>query len=174
MESIKNNVEEFSTSHPNCRDFLQDIVRKAEEEINEEKHDFEKGVVFEKAKELCKYDISNFKKVVLLGFKYKLEMLKTGDPDYKILEKSIAFDDSFKTENSRHQLNIRKKAKGLKIYRVVPNENISTESSDSNQILLLHGTKAQNVEGILKTGFNPSQKGSYGPGVYLTNSFDYA
>ena len=37
MESIKNKVEEFSKSHPNCRNFLQDIVRKAEEEISNEK-----------------------------------------------------------------------------------------------------------------------------------------
>ena len=61
MESIKNKVEEFSKSHPDCRDFLQDIVKEAEEEINKEKNDYEKGVVFEKAKELCKYDVANFK-----------------------------------------------------------------------------------------------------------------
>ena len=30
------------------------------------------------------------------------------------------------------------------------------------------------MEGILKTGFKPSVEGSYGPGVYLTNNFDYA
>ena len=174
MKSIKNKVEEFSKSHPNCRDFLQDIVKKTEEEINKEKNDYEKGVVFEKAKELCEYDVANFKKSVLPGFKYKLELLKTNDPDYKLLEKSIKFDDNFETENSRYQLDIRNKIKDLKIYRVVSNDNIAKESSDSNQILLLHGTKAQNVEGILKTGFNPSQKGSYGPGVYLTNSFRYA
>ena len=69
MQSIKNKVEEFLKSHPNCKgDFLQDIVRKAEEEINKEKIDYEKGVVFEKAKELCEYDVSNFKKAVLPGF----------------------------------------------------------------------------------------------------------
>ena len=76
MESIKNKVEEFSTSHPNCRVFLQDIVKKTEEEINKEKHDFEKGVVFEKAKELCEYDVEIFKKPVVPGFKYKLELFK--------------------------------------------------------------------------------------------------
>ena len=174
MESIKNKVEEFSKSHPDCRDFLQDVVKEAEEEINKEKNDYEKGVVFEKAKELCEYDVSNFKEPVLPGFKYKLELLKNNDPDYKLLENSIKFDDNFETENSRYQLDIRNKIKDLKIYRVVSNDNIAKESSDSNQILLLHGTKAQNVEGILKTGFNPSKNGSYGPGVYLTNSFDYA
>ena len=59
MQSFKNKVEEFSKSHPNCRDFLQDIVKEAEEEINKEKIDYEKGVVFEKAKELCEYDAAN-------------------------------------------------------------------------------------------------------------------
>ena len=53
MESIKNKVEKFSKSHPCCRSFLQNIVRKAEEEINEEKNNHEKETVFEKAKELC-------------------------------------------------------------------------------------------------------------------------
>ena len=172
VESIKNKVEEFLKSHPDCRDFLQDIIKEAEEEINKEKNDYEKGVVFEKAKDFCACDVSNFKNSVLSGFKYKLELLKTNDPDYELLENSIKFDDNF--ENSRYQLDIRNKIKGLKIYRVVSNDIIAKESRDSNQILLLHGTKAQNVEGILKTGFNPSKKGSYGPGVYLTNSFDYA
>ena len=50
MQSIKNKVEEFSKSHPNCRNFLQDHVKKAEEEINKENIDYEKGVVFKKLK----------------------------------------------------------------------------------------------------------------------------
>ena len=174
MESIKNKVEEFSKSHPDCKNVLQDIVKKAEEEINKEKHDYENGKMFEKAKELCEYDIEKFKKPILHGFKYKLELLKNNDPDYKLLESSINFSDELTDKNFIHQLDLRQKTKGLRIYRVVSNDNISTLSSDSNQILLLHGTKAQNVEGVLKTGFNPSQKGSYGPGMYLTNSFDYA
>ena len=66
MESIKNKVEEFSKSHPNCSNFLQDIVRKAEEDINNERNDYEKDVVFENAKKLCEYDVSNFKKPVFL------------------------------------------------------------------------------------------------------------
>ena len=62
MEAIKYKVEEFLKNHPNCSgDFLQNIVRKAEEEINKEKIGYEKGLVFEKAKELCEYYVSNFK-----------------------------------------------------------------------------------------------------------------
>ena len=174
MQSIKSKVEDFSKSHPSCRNFLQDIVKKFEEEIDKEKYDYENGLMFEKAKELCGYDVASFKKLVLSGFKYKLDLLKANDPDYKLLENSIKFNDKLKTGYFKYQLNIRHKIKGSKIYRVVPNNNIITEPSDTNQILLLHGTKALNVEGILKTGFNPSEKGSYGPGVYLTNSLNYA
>ena len=161
MESIKNKVEKFSKSQSGCKSFLQNIVRKAEEKINEEKTDYEKGTAFEKGKALCEYDVANFKKSVLPGFKYKLELLKTNDPDYEILENSIKVNDNFKY--SSNQLDIRPIMEGLKIYRVVSNDNISTESINSNHTLLLHGTKAKNVEGILKTGFNPSQIGSYGP-----------
>ena len=75
MQSIKNEVEKFSKNHPNCRNFLQDIVRNAEQEINTKKSELEKGVVFKEAKELCEYDIANFKKPVLPDFKYKLELL---------------------------------------------------------------------------------------------------
>ena len=60
----------------------------------------------------------------------------------------------------------------MKIYRVVSNDN--TQPSDSSKVLWLHGTEAPNVEGILKTGFKPSKKGSYGAGVYMTDSFSYA
>ena len=174
MQSIKIKVEEYSKKNPHNRNFLEDYVKKREEVIYAKQDDYENGKMFESAKELCEYDVANFKKPVLPGFKYKLELLKTNDADYELLESSINFGDELTDKSFKHQLDLRLKAKGLKIYRVVPNNNISIEPSDSNQILLLHGTKAQNVEGILKTGFNPSKNGSYGPGVYLTNSFDYA
>ena len=75
-------------------------------------------------------------------------------------ENSINLSDE-PTNKFIHQLYIRNKTKGLKISRVVSNNTISSKSSGSDQILLLHGTKAQNVEGFLKTGFNPSKRGSY-------------
>ena len=171
--SIKNKVQEFLKTHPNCKSFIQNIVREADEKIKKEKDDYEKQKAFEKAKEICEYDVTSFKKPVLPGYKYKLQLLKTNDQDYKVLENSLKFNDDLETECSQYQLDIRDKIKGLKIYRVVSNDNISTESSDSNRILLLHGTRAQNVEGILKIGFIPSQSGAGGPGVYLTNSFKY-
>ena len=173
MQSIKNKVEEFSKVHPDCRNFLQNLIQKKDEEINKVKD--EKGSIFQKAKDLCEYDVTSIKKSVLPSFKYKLKLLKNIDPDYKLIESSINFNNDITTnKNYRYQLDVRRKTNGLKIYRVLSNDIISTRSSDCDQILLLHGTKAQNVEGILKTGFKPSQTGSYGPGVYLTNSFDYA
>ena len=123
--------------------------------------------MFEKAKKICEYDVPSFKKPVLPGFQYRLELLKTNDPDYKLLANSIITNDSLREGT-------KQKTQSLKIYRVISNEKSSTKSNSSNQILLLHGTKAQNVEGILKTGFKPSIRGLYGPGVYLTNSFNYA
>ena len=46
-----------------------------------------------------------------------------------------------------------------KIFRVVPNEKTLREpkSSSRSNILLLHGTKAPNVKGILRSGFKPSE-----------------
>ena len=38
----------------------------------------------------------------------------------------------------------------------------------------MHGTKAENVMGILQEGFMPSRSGRYGPGVYLTNDCLFA
>ena len=155
MQLIKTKVEEFLKNHPDSRNFLQDYVKKREKVIIQEKDDYENGKIFENAKELCEYDVAKFKEPVLPGFKYKLELLKNNDPDYKLLESSINFSDE-QTDKFIRQLDLRLKVKSLKIYRVVSNENISRRSSDSDQILLLHGTKAQNVEGILKEGFNPS------------------
>merc|ERR1739840_12292 len=62
------------------------------------------------------------------------------------------------------------------IYRVkATGEDIEeSKSSESSSLLLLHGTKGPNVEGVLKEGFRPSKSGNFGPGVYTTNSFNYA
>ena len=77
MQSIKTKVEE---NQPNNRNFLLDFVKKKEEVINAEQDDYENEKMFEKAKELCEYDVAKFKKSVLPGFKYNLELLKDNDP----------------------------------------------------------------------------------------------
>ena len=100
--------------------------------------------------------------------KYKLDLLDDDDDvDFKFIKEAI--DPAI--ENHFGSMDIV-----LKIHRVVSNANIVTESKTPAilNLLLLHGTKAQNVEGILKEGIKPSETGSQGPGIYLTNSFGMA
>ena len=85
MQTIKDKVKEFSVSHPNCTSFLQNFVQHKEEEINKGKNDYEKGTMLEKAKALCEYDVASFRKSVLPGFEYKLELLNNNDPDYELI-----------------------------------------------------------------------------------------
>ena len=62
------------------------------------------------------------------------------------------------------------------IYKVKPADYSVKKSGNTHgsNLLLLHGTKGKNVEGILKEGFKPSIKGSLGLGVYLTNHLSLA
>ena len=57
-----------------------------------------------------------------------------------------------------------------KILRVVPTKKRKMEDNEASNLLLLHGTPAANVMGILKEDFIPSKKGKHGPGVYHTNN----
>ena len=59
--------------------------------------------------------------------------------------------------------------KNFTIYKVVPTVPAATETT--SQQFLLHGTKAQNVMGILEHGFKPSISGRHGPGLYLTDNY---
>ena len=42
------------------------------------------------------------------------------------------------------------------------------------KVLLLHGTKAPNAEGILRSGFDPSKYGAGDQGIYHTDSISLA
>ena len=121
MQSIKTKVKE---NQPHNRNFLLDFVKKKEELKNAVQDDYKNGKMFEKAKEFCEYDVEKFKKPILHGFKYKLELLKNNDSDYQLLESSINFGDEQTDKNFRYKLDIRHKIKGLKIYRVVSNDNL--------------------------------------------------
>ena len=114
MQSIKTKVKE---NQPHNRKFREEVINAVQDDYKNEK-------MFEKAKEFCEYDVEKFKKPILHGFKYKLELLKSNDPDYKIIESSINFGDELTDKNFRHQLDLRNKTKGLKIYRVVSNDNL--------------------------------------------------
>ena len=166
MQSIKSKAEDFLKSNPNCRAFLCDYIKKAEKEISDENEKMKKETVIEEFKNWPEYNVANFSKLFLPEFKFKLELLKKDHSDFKLLGELLHLNelDDWKTNNT------------LNIYGVIPTKHSSTESNITNfsQFLLLHGTKAPNVEGILKTGFKPSEIGTYGPGVYLTNDIDYA
>ena len=62
----------------------------------------------------------------------------------------------------------------MKIYRVLNRKSDDTSEDKSNNILLFHGTNVSSAVGILEKGFKPSNKGLYGPGVYLTASSNLA
>ena len=168
MQSTKTKVEDFLRSRPNCKDFFNDLIKKEEDKINEEMGKYEKEDLVEKAKKLLEYDTANFKTSLSEGFKYKLEVLNNDDSDYKLLESS--FESNRESENDflygKIDCNSHENDNVLNIYRVVPTNETSNNSGHSN-MLLLHGTKAPNVEGILRTGFKPSETGTYGAGVYL-------
>ena len=177
MQSTKTKVVKFLRSFPNYKTFLNVLIKKEMDKIYKEIEKDNKEEMIEKAKELFEYDTASFKKSVFHGFKYKLEILDTDDSDYKVLKSSVT--PNYKLVHrfmNVTRLDENYKTKGLKIFRVLPTDKTLTESKTSNlsKFLLLHGTKAPNVEGILKTGYKPSQSGYYGPGVYLTDSFKYA
>ena len=113
------------------------------------------------------YNAPKFNNPSLADFKYKLVLLNDKDLDCIFMKKTIdsAIERCFDSKDIV-----------LKIHKVVSTDNTVTESETLNcsNLLLLHGTKGQNVEGILKEGFKPSEIGSRGPGIYLTNSFQIA
>ena len=172
MESTKRKVEKFSKLHPTTKKILIDYMQVEDDKINKE-IEKDQQIIVDSVDKMMFFDIENLKKPFQADFKYKLETLNDDNSDFMTLKSALNLNQA---SFYFYGLTNCGKINTLRIYRVSPNSNAETSSSDSNssQILLLHGTKAPNVEGILKTGFKPSEKGKYGPGVYLTNSFDYA
>ena len=148
----------FETEEKNLRDDiarLQSEFCKTKEEIKR------------KIKELLVNKVDKLSGVVNHQLKYKIKPLVENHKDYQLLKKAITEDDlDFYYEENRK----------IKIHRVVPTDLSSNKTciSESSNTLLLHGTKTSNIEGILKIGFKPSTMGSYGPGVYLTDSYSLA
>ena len=180
MPSTKSKVEEFLRRYPYHKTFLNNLIKKDEHKMNEELEEDNKEEIVEKAKNFFEFDIEDLKKSFSDGFKYKLEFLNNDNSDYKVIQSSIKsigksldnVSDRLSSSNSDKKEN----TEVSRIFRVIPNNKalIKSKTSSCSKVLLLHGTKAPNVEGILKTGFKPSQKGLYGPGVYLTDSLNYA
>ena len=55
---------------------------------------------------------------------------------------------------SKNAINLNNKGNTVRMYRIIITDSTSHQHDNSNgsQVLLLHGTKATNVKGILKTG----------------------
>ena len=141
-------------------------VRKEVEKYVTESEKIKKYLV-EEAKQMFERNNTNFiKSKDFSGFKYKVELLQNDDTDHKTLRNSLGLGSE--TDSSVGLQNVV----DFHIYRVKAfDDKVSKlETSDDQNILLLHGTKVSNVEGILKEGLKPSQKGTFGLGVYSTNS----
>ena len=114
--------------------------------------------------------------------KYVVESLDDTHKDYKIFKNSLNVDNWCTNGLGPSRIN-------LKVHRVIPtptknlkvtkNQKVTKNRkrpSDTKitSLLLLHGTNAENVNGILREDFIPSKKGKYGPGVYHTDSYKCA
>ena len=164
-------IERFSGNKDVLRKLCNEEKDKINKEIENEVKEFNetKEYLLKEANELFEYNTSNFKQSSE-GFKYKLELLKKDDPDYKILKESLGLDP--KTNNVsgtilKKDLGVKDKGIVYNIYRVKTTDNFAPQSETSNRssLLLLHGPRRQNIAGILNEGFKPSQGGRFGPGV---------
>ena len=68
MLSSKIKVKQFIKSYPKCKGILYNYIKKYENLIIEQENDLITEELIDDAKELCKYDISKFKKSILSGF----------------------------------------------------------------------------------------------------------
>ena len=96
------------------------------------------------------------------NFKFDIELLKEDDEDHKLLKKAVKLGNPRKHQN--------------KVTRMVPRKKLKIEDSgaDTSNLLLLYGTSAENLMGILEKKFLPSIKGRFDQGVYHTDNYKYA
>ena len=173
-------MNKFSDPEKILQNFCNEEKEKTCKEIENAVKDFKKTKedLINETKEVFKYNTCNLK-IPAFDLKYKLELLNRGDPDYDVLESSLSLNsktETFEDAVVNKVSKLQDDRNAYKIYRVKSTEKTLQEpkGSGSSSLLLLHGTKGPCVEGILKEGFRPSKSGSFGPGVYLTNSFNYA
>ena len=172
-------MKKFSDPQNILRNLLNKEKEKTCKEIQNAVRDFRKTKedLIKETKEVFKYSTSCFKTPsAYFNFKYKLEQLNKGDTDCDALESALKLDSKTGEAELNEVLKLLDSRITYKIYRVEATKKPLQESKDSesSSLLLLHGTKGPRVEGILKEGFKPSKSGSFGPGVYLTDSFNYA
>ena len=175
MQSTRIKVQKFLKTYPQCKNILYKHIKEYEAVINKKDKKYNAEKIFEKAKSLCEYDTANFKKPFPPGFKYKLEPLNNNHPDHDTLKSAFLVSGAKEHERIlRFKRDIAENKKVLTIYRVVENIKSPKKLSGKPQTLLLHGTKAEKVKGILKSGFEPSKFGYFGPGVYHSDGIPVA
>ena len=84
-------MEEFLQRHPKFEDFLRSFVRNEEDKINKQMENFNKEEVLEKVESILRNvkKHTNINNLSSIGFKYKVEKLKSNDGDYRLLENSL-------------------------------------------------------------------------------------
>ena len=159
MRSLSRRLREFYKSYPKYKNFLNDHISKKQDKIKIELGSRTEKLI-EKANKSYTHDTYNFKKSLDHDFKYKTELMKTDDYDFKLLYSSFElFSDDLKAENSFEvRFDKSDQTKILRMYRINSTNNFSTECSDSNysKVLLLKKSNAEQVEKVLKNGFQLS------------------
>ena len=172
MYLSEKHLNQFITQFSGPQNFLRQLCKeekqrtKIEIEDMVDWHEERKEHLVEWAVKLFKYDTSALKKF-LSDSKHELQLLKNDDPDYNLLKEALGLTTETKEVPLKNYSN---KSITLRIHRV----KSKVERCSCPSLLLLHGTKGCNVEGILREGLRPSSAGSFGPGIYLTNSFERA
>ena len=173
MSFGKKDLDVFITANPHHKNELLAFYEKEVQNKNKRIQNSEKSLEEEKrklindVKSLLKCDRPILTSREFVG-KYEVKNLHYTDSDYSRLKKSLQLKkwrESGLVENQRT----------FKLHRVVQTTVPKTPPGlKTSSLLLLHGTKAENVNKILRDGFKPSTEGKYGCGVYHTNCSEYA
>ena len=175
MSFTEKELNEFLKSNPQhgyLLEFYKEELEKKNKQIQTIKETFGKiknAVVTTIVNFLksSKLNLSRFS-YSLRNFKFRIEVLEEDEKDYQLLNNAL------KNETEKVKMLGTSDACQKKIARIVPIKKRKIEDGEASNLLLLHGTRAKNVMGILKEDFIPSKKGKHGPGVYHTNNHKYA
>lgn len=86
MQPNKTKVEDFLSKYPNFKNFLNDFIENENKYVKKETGEEKCKEWAKKGKKIIGYDVVDFKKTTIPGFKYKLECLRSDDSDYKVLK----------------------------------------------------------------------------------------
>lgn len=159
-------VIQFARSPKAVRDFFKkkkNIFESNHEKKIEDLNKFKDFILKESTRQ-----ISIHNKTIEDKKNKSLTKLEKDHKDYKIIQKLLHLED-FKVRYK--DIKVKAKTYNYQIFKICAKK---TDDSGSKKIVLLHGTKLNLVESIIKSGLKASKTGVYGAGVYLTNGYDYA